>query len=198
MADIANVCGESERGRAFGLTVEQRWTVEVVVPIRTRPDRRDRDHMREVQRGDRRLADIGVKMAGQGAQPRFERVQGFGDAGEIAPLHDLLCCLEICLGRSGVFVPDGNRGGDVSRARHVRAQFLQRFVGICRLVGRITVEQGRGFVGHHLFQDRCDGLALGEPLPADAGEHPGGICLVEADRARAPAILETLRVQLVE
>jgi hypothetical protein len=40
-------------------------------------------------------------------------------------------------------------------------------------VGGIRVEKGRSFVGHHLFQDRGDRLALGEPLLPDFGEQPG-------------------------
>ena len=68
------------------------------------------------------LTDIGVEMAGQGAEPGLERVQRFRDAGEIAPLHDLLGGLELGLGREDILVPNGNRGGDVSRARHIGAE----------------------------------------------------------------------------
>ena len=56
----------------------------------------------------------------------------------------------------------------------------------------------RGFVGHHLLQDRGDRLALGEPLPPDFGQQPGGIGLVEHDRAGRPAIGEGQPVELVQ
>jgi hypothetical protein len=53
-------------------------------------------------------------------------------------------------------------------------------------------------VGHHLLQDRHDRLALGEPLPADAAEHPNRVGLVEADGAGCPAIGKGEPVEIVE
>ena len=60
------------------------------VPLRPGPDRRERDHVGEVERGDRRLADIGVDVARQAAEPGLHRVDRLGDAGEVAALDDLL------------------------------------------------------------------------------------------------------------
>ena len=56
----------------------------------------------------------------------------------------------------------------------------------------------RGFVGHHLLQDRGDRFALGKPLPPDFCQQPRGIGLVEHDRAGRPAIGEGEPVELVE
>src|SRR3546814_14932620 len=93
---------KAERRRAFGPRMEQRRAGEVLIRIGSRPDRRDRHDMREVERRDRRLADICVWVAGKRPQPGFERVQPFGDAGEIAAARDLLdrLELEICTART--------------------------------------------------------------------------------------------------
>src|SRR3546814_13729590 len=70
MADVADMQREAERRRSFGLGEKQRRRVEMFIAFRAGPDRRQRDHMRQVQGADRRLPDIGVDMAGQAAQDR--------------------------------------------------------------------------------------------------------------------------------
>src|SRR3546814_7523440 len=70
MADVADMQREAERRRSFGLGEKQRRRVEMFIAFRAGPDRRQRDHMRQVQGADRRLPDIGVDMAGQAAHPR--------------------------------------------------------------------------------------------------------------------------------
>ena len=46
--------------------------------------------MREIERRDRRLADIGVDVTGQASEPGLDRVDALGDAREIASLDNLL------------------------------------------------------------------------------------------------------------
>src|SRR3546814_2015965 len=75
---------KAERRRAFGPRMEQRRAGEVLIRIGSRTDRRDRHDMREVERRERRLADICVWVAGKRPQPGFERVQPFGEEGENA------------------------------------------------------------------------------------------------------------------
>ena len=134
--------------------------------------------MGEIEGRDRRLADIGVDMAGQAAEPRLDRVDRLAHAGEVAALHRLLDQAQAIVGEVGVLVPDRHRRGDIGLAHQIRTQLLQRRVGVERLVGGVAVHQHRRFVGHHLLQDRHDRLALGEPLATDAGEHLGRIGLV--------------------
>jgi hypothetical protein len=62
----------------------------------------------------------------------------------------------------------------------------------------IAIEERRGFIGHHLFEDRHDRLALGEPLPADLDEQPRRLGFVEADRPGGPPIGKCEPVELVE
>ena len=62
----------------------------------------------------------------------------------------------------------------------------------------IGIQKRGGLVRHHLLQDRGDRLALGKPLTPDPGEELCGICLVEHDSARRPAVRECQPVQLVE
>ena len=70
----------------------------MLVPLRARPDRRQRDHVREIERRDRRLAHIGVDVAGQRSEPGLDRIDAFGHAGEIAALDDLLDQPELLVG----------------------------------------------------------------------------------------------------
>ncbi len=65
MADIADMDGKPERGRALGLAEQQWGCCKMLVPFRSRPHRRQRDHVGEIQCVDRGLADIGVDMARQ-------------------------------------------------------------------------------------------------------------------------------------
>ena len=90
MADIADMKRKAERGRTLGPREEERRRVEMLVLFRAGPDRRERHHVREVEGRDRRLADIGIDMAGQAAEPGFERVDGLAHAGEVATLDGLL------------------------------------------------------------------------------------------------------------
>ena len=87
---------------------------------------------------------------------------------------------------------------DIGLARDIGAEFLQGHVGIGGLVGGVRVDQRRLLVGHHLLQDRGDGFALGEPLAADARDHPRGLHLVHQDRAGRPAIGKGQPVEIVE
>ena len=154
--------------------------------------------MGEINGRDRGLADVGVGVAGQTPQPSLDRVHALGDDSEVAALDDLLHQPQLLGGDGGIAVPYRHRGGDVGHAGVVGAQLLQGGVGIGGLVRGIAVEQRRRLVGHHLFQDRGDGLALGEPLPPDLRQQLGRVGLVEHDRPRRPAILEGQPVQFVE
>src|SRR3546814_9763580 len=60
---------ETERRRAGSLGEEKRRPVQMLVPRRPGPDRRQRNQVREVQGVDERLADVGVDMAWQAAEP---------------------------------------------------------------------------------------------------------------------------------
>ncbi len=198
VADVAHVQGKPERCRRLGLAGEQRRAAEMVVPFRARPDRRQRDHVGEVEGRDRRLADVGVGVAGQRSQPGLHGVDRLGHAGEVAALNGLLDQPELGAGRGGVLVPDRHRRRDKGLADHVRAQVLQGGVRVERLVVRVGIQERGGLVGHHLLQDGGDGLALGEPLTADLRDQLGRVGLVEADRAGRPAVGKGQPVQLVE
>src|SRR5882724_12306655 len=56
VTDIADVKRKSKRCRALGLTEEQRRRAQMLVSVRACPDRRQRDHVREIERRDRRLS----------------------------------------------------------------------------------------------------------------------------------------------
>jgi len=50
VADIADMQAEAERRRSFCPREEQRGRLEVLVPFRPRPNRRERHHVREIER----------------------------------------------------------------------------------------------------------------------------------------------------
>ena len=127
--------------------------------------------MGEIQRRDRRLADIGVDMSGKRAKPGLDGVDRLDHAGEVAALDDLLGETKLFVGEAWIIVPDGQRRRHIGFADEIGAEILQRRVGVERLVMGVGVDQRRGFIGHHLLEDGEDRFALGEPLPADAGEN---------------------------
>ena len=179
VADVTDMKGKPERGRALRLAEQQGGCIEVLVPFRPRPDRRERDHVGEIEGGNRRLAHIGVSLAGQRSKPRFDRIDAFGDAGEIAALDDFLDQPELLGCHAGVPIPHRHRGGDIDLADIVRPELLQGHVGVGGFVGGVGVDQDGGLVGHHLFQDRGDAFPFGEPLAADLGQQPDGVGLVD-------------------
>ena len=154
----------------------------MLIPFRPCPDSRERHHVGEIQRRHRRLADIGVDVAGETAEPRLNGVDRLAHAGEVAALHSLFDQALPFLGNPRISVPNRNGGGDVGLADKIGTELLQCGIGIQRLVGGVAVHQHRRLVGHHLLQDRHDRFAFGEPLAADAAEHFGGVGLVQADR----------------
>ena len=140
VADIADMEREAERGGAFGLGEEERWRVEMLVALGAGPDGGERDHVRQVQGRDRRLAHVGVGVAGQRAEPGFQRVHPFHHAGEVAALDDFLDQTQFFVGDAGVFIPDGDGRGDVGLADGIGAEFLERQIGIGGLVGGVGVQ----------------------------------------------------------
>ena len=156
--------------------------------------------MRQVEGRDRRLADIGVDMARQAAEPCLDRVDRLAHAGEVAALDGLLDEPKTLLGDvRGSSSPDRDGRGDIGLPTKIGAELLQSAASASSaLLAGVAVHQHRRLVGHHLLEDRHDRLALGEPLAADLAEHLGRVGLVEADRARRPAIGKGEPVEIVE
>jgi hypothetical protein len=65
VADVADVKRKAEGRRSFSPREEERRRLKMLVPFRPGPDRRERHHVGEIEGRDRRLADIGVDVAGQ-------------------------------------------------------------------------------------------------------------------------------------
>src|SRR3546814_2402545 len=66
--------GQAERRRAACLGIKQRRTTQMIVARRARPHRRQGHEVRQIERMDERLADIGVHMPGQRTEPGFDRI----------------------------------------------------------------------------------------------------------------------------
>ena len=65
--------------------------------------------MGEVQGGDRRLADIGVSLPGQRAEPGVDGVDRLDHGGEVPALHHLLDVAQFLVGAARVVVEAGIR-----------------------------------------------------------------------------------------
>ena len=88
--DVADMERQSEQRRAFGFGEQERRAAEMLVSLGPGPHGRERDHVREIERRDRRLADVGVDVTGQAPEPGLGRVDALRDASEIASLNHLL------------------------------------------------------------------------------------------------------------
>ena len=137
-------------------------------------------------------------MTWQAAEPGLDRIHRLNHAGEIPALDYLFDEAELFVGRRGLVIPNCDSCRDKGFPDLVRAQLLERGIGIHRLVMRVGIEKGRSLVGHHLLQDRGYRLPFREPLPPDPGQEFCRIRLVEHDRAGRPAIGEREAVQVVE
>ena len=198
VTNIPDMKRKPERGGAFGPGVEQRSVAEMLVPRLARPDRRERDHMGEIQCADRWLADIGIGMSGQAAEPGIDGVDRLDHDAEIAGLDDLLDQPQFLVSAADVLVPDRDRGRDIGHAGHISAEFLQGHVCVSGLVRSIGIDQCGLLVGHHLLEDRGDALAFGKPLTAYPGQQLGCVQLVHENGPGRPAIGKGQPVQLVE
>src|SRR3546814_17177225 len=101
-------------------------------------------------------------MARETPEPGFERVHAFDRAGEVAALDDLLDEPELLGGERRIAIPYGDRRGDISDARLVGAELLERHVGIGRLVRGVAVHEDRRLVGHHFLEDRSEERRVGK------------------------------------
>ena len=81
--------------------------------------------MGEVQGGDRRLADIGVSLPRQRAEPGIDGVDRLDHGGEVPALHDLLDQAQLLVGAARVLVPDDEGRRDIGLARDIGAELLQ-------------------------------------------------------------------------
>ena len=99
MADIADVQGKPERGRAFGLA-EHAAAARQDARRRSGPAHTARSGIMWARFSvrDRRLPDIGVDMSGQAAEPGVDRVDRLRHRGEVAALDDLLDQSQLLVG----------------------------------------------------------------------------------------------------
>src|SRR3546814_1047716 len=88
VADVADMGRETEPRRAGSLGEEKRRPVQMLVPRRPGSDRRQRNQVRAAQGVDERLADVGVDMAWQDAEPGLYRVYRTPAGGESAAVED--------------------------------------------------------------------------------------------------------------
>ncbi len=198
MTDIADMRGQAERGRAAGLGIKERRAVKVGVMRRPGPYRRQRHEVRQIQRMDDGLADIGVNMAGQRTQPGFHRIDALTDGREPEPVDDALNRPNLLLDAGAVGIGNRDRGREVPERDMIAAQCLQGQVGIDHLVVGVAIEKLDRLVVDDLAQERGDGLPLVKPLAPEPGQRLGRVGLVERDEARHPAIAERLVIERVQ
>ena len=198
MADIVHMGGEPERRRTGGLGIEKRRRIKMAIAHRPGPDRRQRHEMGEVQCVKERLADIGVNMAGQRAEPGLYRIDALANAGKTQSVDDPLNGAGFIVSGPGVHVDHRDGGGEIAETDMTAAKRLQGRVGVTRLVVGVAINQGRRLIGQHFAQDGGDRLAPGEPLPPQPGQNPGRRRLVERDKPCHPAIGKILMVERIK
>ena len=145
-----------------------------------------------------RLADIGIDLPRQRPKPGFDGVQRLADRREPAPIDHALhgaCALFDFFTRGP---HQGQRGRDIAIGDKIRAEFLQRCIGIGGLVVGIIVEKCGLFVEQCLPQDRADGFPLRKPVSPLLGEELFGLGLVHRDVSRCPAIGEAKPVEFIQ
>ena len=145
---------EAKRRCPFRSAKQQRRGLQVMIARLAGPDRRQRDHMRKIERRQRRLTDIGIDMTRQAAEPGFDGIHALRHAGEVAALDDLLHQAQLLVGSRRVGVPDCDGRGDIGLADLIGAKVLQRRVGIDGLVVSIRIHEACRLAGHDLLQDR--------------------------------------------
>ena len=170
---------EAERCAADRAGDDQRRRVEMGVAFGAGPDRRERHHVSEIEGRDQRLPHVGIGVARDGGQPRLRCVQGFRNGDETPAPDNAFDRLQLLVGEVRTFVHHRDGRRDISIGNGVRAQLLQRLVGIVRLVGGVGVDQRNLLLEDCLAQQRDDALALGEPLPANLGQFAFRFRLVE-------------------
>ena len=183
MADVADMGDQAKRSRAIGAGDHQWRAIQMFVACRAGPDCRDRHQVRQIERGDQRLADVGVGVAGDRRQPRLHRVETLGDGDEAVALDHPLDPAQLLVGDLGIGIAHCHGGCHIAEGDLVGAKLLQRRVGI-------AVEQWAFLLEDCFAQQRQDTLALGKPLPAQAHQFLLGLVLFQADKTGRPAIGE--------
>ncbi|MCY1359893.1 hypothetical protein D9M69_464940 [compost metagenome] len=141
MADVADVGNQAKRRCAIGAGDHQWRAIQMFVACRAGPDCRDRHQVRQIERGDQRLADIGVGVAGDRRQPRLHRVETLGDGDEAAALDYPLDPAQLLVGDLGVGIAHRHGGRHIAEGDLVGTELLQCLVGVAGLVRGVTVEQ---------------------------------------------------------
>ncbi len=90
--------------------------------------------MGKIDRIEQWLADIGIGFAWKRAEPGFDCIDAFRDAGESTPPDHALNGADLVFGDRGIRMPDHNRRRAVSEGDMTCAKGLQRFIGIGGLV----------------------------------------------------------------
>ena len=113
----------------------------MLVTLGTRPDGGQRHHVHEVQRADRRLAQISVALPREGGEPGIDGVQRLlGDDETAAPQHttdrfDLVGDTVLIL------VPESHGRSEEAIGDVIGAKLLKRRVGVHRLVLGVAVDE---------------------------------------------------------
>ena len=79
-------------------------------------------------------------------------------------VQDLHHIAELGLDLLQIFIPDGDRGGEVAEGHDIGADFLPRGVGIHGLIGGRAVDHARGLLADDFDELRPQRLFLAEPV----------------------------------
>src|SRR3546814_14128158 len=102
--------------------------------------------MREIQRVNDRLADVGIDVAWQARQPGFDRVDALADASEPETVDDAFDGAHLLFDAGAAFVSDGDRRCEVAEGNMTGPERRPGEIGIDDLVvgGAVETRGGRG------------------------------------------------------
>ena len=174
---------EPERRGAVGQENGQRRGVRRIegagAGILPCPDGLQRQQIRKVERIDDGPAQIGVTVAGQAAEPGFQRVDGLNAAAEARRLYGPAQRAGILRQDFRILVQQDDAGGQIACTDDPGLDFR---LGVFRIFAhgqRIPVDLGVGIV-QELIHETEDALVPALDLPVD---FPFRIILVKADEA---------------
>jgi hypothetical protein len=153
--------------------------------------------MGEVQGRDRGLADIGVEMPGQRAEPGIDALTVSTMQVKSRPCTTFSISRSFSSARGGPR-PRRDRGGDIGRARDIGAELLQRHVGIRALLAASLSTSVDCSLVITSFRIAATDLRLANHWRRMRATMRAASVLSSRIARVAPAILEGQAVQLVE
>src|SRR3546814_10510774 len=94
----------------------------MIVALGTRPDTRQRHEVREVERMDEGLADVGISVTGQRREPGLDCVHALANGREPKAIDDTLDSADLLLDRGTVAIDHRDGRGQIAERNMIRSE----------------------------------------------------------------------------